>query len=190
MGPRQGSILRNRTAAGALSRCGIRSSAACWFSTEVPSQRFGRNGRQLLRLSCGQSPVTQALNGSSGIIRAMFSGRFVSSSQSRFGVASMSAKRRVRTSCIVSGCHWSLSPPGLSDQPPADLNSGAPDESIICPGTQVRVGCMGRVASTLFGHDLPSLILDMATCFTPKAAAIEDWLSPEASRSRIFFTSS
>ena len=39
--PTNGSHERNRTAAGHRSRCGIRSSARAWSSTDVPIQTFG-----------------------------------------------------------------------------------------------------------------------------------------------------
>ena len=35
--PSSGSMLKNRTAAGTSSKCGMRSSACCWFSTLVPT---------------------------------------------------------------------------------------------------------------------------------------------------------
>ncbi len=42
IGPNIGSILKNRTVAGTCKSCGIRMSAYFWFSTDVPSQRFGQ----------------------------------------------------------------------------------------------------------------------------------------------------
>lgn len=103
-------MLRNRTAAGIWSRCGIRSSARCWSSTLVPIQTLGGNGRPDGSPYCSQStafhrgPVNAPIVPRRGIVSTAArirlrnnSGRFVSSSQSRFGVSSM------RVSSLASG---------------------------------------------------------------------------------------
>ena len=77
-GPRSGSQLRNRYRQGTSSRKRIRRSAKRWFSTVVPSQTW----------------VGQAL--AHGVSRRAKCGRFVSKSQSRLGVLSMSVHNRSR----------------------------------------------------------------------------------------------
>ena len=78
-GPRSGSQLRNRYRQGTSSRKRMRRSAKCWFSTVVPSQTW--TGHALVQ----------------GARRLARCGRFVSSSQSRFGVFSTSVHRRLRS---------------------------------------------------------------------------------------------
>src|SRR6516164_11662244 len=68
-----GSTLRNLTAAGIATRCGMRRLASSWFSVVVPSQ------------TCGQ-PSPQSV----GSILLMFCGLFVSKNQSSAGVERIS----------------------------------------------------------------------------------------------------
>lgn len=80
MGPSRGSALIQRTAAGTLSRSGMRLSAFFWSSAVTPGQAF----------------LGQPLRHSAGTKLRRFSFRLVSRSQSSHGVASMSFQRRAR----------------------------------------------------------------------------------------------
>src|SRR5439155_880821 len=78
-GSTMGSTLRNLTAAGIATRCGMRRLASSWFSVVVPSQ------------TCGQ-PSPQ----SAGSISRMFCGLFVSRNQSSAGVERISDHKSTR----------------------------------------------------------------------------------------------
>src|SRR5215470_1378858 len=74
-----GSTLRNLTAAGVATRCGMRRFASSWFSVVVPSQTVGQ-------------PSPQSI----GSMSRMFCGLFVSKNQSSAGVERMSDHKSTR----------------------------------------------------------------------------------------------
>lgn len=89
-GPSSGSIERNRTRAGTPSSFGMSRSASAWLTTVAPSQTFcGMRGACRHSRSNRRAAVSSSIGSTLPI-------RFVSNSQSRFGVCSIRSNRSAR----------------------------------------------------------------------------------------------